>query len=88
MGTLASFGGSGLLLAGDRSLLAFGLGRGPADRLPWQERSRCSVNVTSVSVNLRAGAEDERPNTQEDTSQVHRCLSSVSGAGSLRQAAR
>lgn len=53
MGTTASFGETRVgairvLLARDRFLLALGMGTGPADHLPCQERSRYSVKVTRV----------------------------------------
>lgn len=53
MDTIASFGESrvgevGVLLARDRFLLALGMGTGPADHLPCQERSRHSVKVSRV----------------------------------------
>lgn len=40
----------GVLLTGDRFLFAFGVGTGPADRLPGAESSTHSMNVTSVLV--------------------------------------
>lgn len=40
----------GVLLTGDRFLFPFGMGTGPTDPLPWQERSTYSMNVASVMV--------------------------------------
>lgn len=64
--------GPGGLLAGDRFLLAFGVGTGPAVHLACQESSRCSVNVSTVLLNLHAAVQStDGPDTQAESVQAH-----------------